>query len=312
MEKLRNILCVVSPAEESSTTLRRAITLADNSQAKLTIMELVAPVTSGTGMAAGEYFARRQRALRSFVAAQGSKAPVEYSVRSGTGFLEIIRQVLRGGHDLVVKLAESPLRMTRRFRSDDMQLLRQCPCPVLLTQPAVASNFRRILAAVDLESAASEPAEESIAAQIIELSTSLALSDFAELHFVHAWEAAGLIKVRAFTEETAAVADAHVDGIRAGRQKRLDAFRERVEGSLGPEGSKFLTPRYRLVQGSAAVVIPDLANELGVDLVIMGTVGRTGIPGFVIGNTAETILGDLGCSVLAVKPAGFVTAVTLQ
>jgi nucleotide-binding universal stress UspA family protein len=48
------------------------------------------------------------------------------------------------------------------------------------------------------------------------------------------------------------------------------------------------------------------------DLIIMGTVARTGIPGFLMGNTAETILNRIECSVLAIKPAGFVTPVTLE
>jgi len=43
----------------------------------------------------------------------------------------------------------------------------------------------------------------------------------------------------------------------------------------------------------------------------MGTVGRTGIPGLIMGNTAESILNNIGCSVLAVKPPGFVSPVTL-
>jgi len=38
-------------------------------------------------------------------------------------------------------------------------------------------------------------------------------------------------------------------------------------------------------------------------------VARTGIPGLVIGNTAERILNGLVCSVLTVKPDGFVTPV---
>ncbi len=46
------------------------------------------------------------------------------------------------------------------------------------------------------------------------------------------------------------------------------------------------------------------------DLIVMGTVGRVGIPGLLIGNTAERILGDMSCSVLAVKPQGFVAPVS--
>jgi nucleotide-binding universal stress UspA family protein len=55
-----------------------------------------------------------------------------------------------------------------------------------------------------------------------------------------------------------------------------------------------------------------LAQQLEVDLVVMGTVARTGIPGLIMGNTAEAILEQLDCSVLAIKPPGFVTPVSLQ
>jgi nucleotide-binding universal stress UspA family protein len=44
----------------------------------------------------------------------------------------------------------------------------------------------------------------------------------------------------------------------------------------------------------------------------MGTVARTGIPGFIMGNTAETILNQIDASVLAIKPPGFGTPVTLD
>ena len=45
---------------------------------------------------------------------------------------------------------------------------------------------------------------------------------------------------------------------------------------------------------------------------VAGTVARTGIPGLIMGNTAEAILEQLDCSVLAIKPPGFVTPVSLQ
>lgn len=43
----------------------------------------------------------------------------------------------------------------------------------------------------------------------------------------------------------------------------------------------------------------------------MGTVARTGIVGFLMGSTAEFVLRELRGSVVAVKPPGFVTPVTL-
>ncbi|MEX2133825.1 MAG: universal stress protein [Acidimicrobiia bacterium] len=64
------------------------------------------------------------------------------------------------------------------------------------------------------------------------------------------------------------------------------------------------------MQGTASKVFPKLADVLEVGLIVMGTVARTGISGLIMGNTAETILRSVRCSVLAVKPEGFVTPVT--
>ena len=50
----------------------------------------------------------------------------------------------------------------------------------------------------------------------------------------------------------------------------------------------------------------------GIDLVVMGSVGRSGLSGMLIGNTAERILRKLPCSVLVVKPDGFVSPVRLD
>ena len=69
--------------------------------------------------------------------------------------------------------------------------------------------------------------------------------------------------------------------------------------------------KVHLENGKAGDVIPALATKKRVGLVVMGTVGRTGIPGFFVGNTAEKVLGVVDTSVLAIKPEGFVTPVKL-
>jgi nucleotide-binding universal stress UspA family protein len=67
-----------------------------------------------------------------------------------------------------------------------------------------------------------------------------------------------------------------------------------------------------LLKGDAEALIPALAKRKGVELIVMGTVCRTGIAGFIIGNTAENILQQVDCSVLTVKPEGFVSPVKLR
>ena len=61
--------------------------------------------------------------------------------------------------------------------------------------------------------------------------------------------------------------------------------------------------------GNPRDVLPLYVEENQIDLISMGTVCRTGIKGFLIGNTAESILAEVQCSVLALKPDGFVSTV---
>ena len=52
-------------------------------------------------------------------------------------------------------------------------------------------------------------------------------------------------------------------------------------------------------------VILKCIREYHIDLLVLGTLGRAGVPGVMIGNTAERLLPEVTCSVLAVKPPGF-------
>ncbi|MFT5527465.1 MAG: hypothetical protein ACI9HK_005447, partial [Pirellulaceae bacterium] len=58
--------------------------------------------------------------------------------------------------------------------------------------------------------------------------------------------------------------------------------------------------------------ITRLAEELKIELLVMGTVCRSGVAGFFIGNTAERVLDQVNCSILAVKPSKFDTAVKVE
>lgn len=93
-----------------------------------------------------------------------------------------------------------------------------------------------------------------------------------------------------------------------GLKDPLDNVIQRV----GEDAVQFLGPHKHLIKGPPRNEVPGLAKSLQVDLVVMGTVARTGVPGFLIGNTAEAMPGQIDCPVLAVKPAGFVTPVTLD
>jgi nucleotide-binding universal stress UspA family protein len=55
--------------------------------------------------------------------------------------------------------------------------------------------------------------------------------------------------------------------------------------------------------------ITDVATTVDPGIVVMGTLARSGVAGLLMGNTAETTLGTLRSSIIAVKPDGFVSPV---
>ena len=95
---------------------------------------------------------------------------------------------------------------------------------------------------------------------------------------------------------------AYIEQVRRWHESSLDELMREVTSDLGSDTTEYPTPRIHLEKGAAEKKIPVLAKRIGIDLVVMGTVVRTGTPGFIIGNTAETILNQIDCSVLALKP----------
>ena len=325
MQRFKRILGVIDLAQSPSRVIERAVSLAQNNQASLSIVCVVPRITAGIGMPEGgpissqlqeAAVADARRQLEDAVAPFRSQVRIQTSVLAGIPFLEIIREVLRNEHDLVIKAPENPEWLERLFGSDDMHLLRKCPCPVWLVKASSSVSYKKILAAVDVDADHSDPdlaIRHRLNTQILEMSVSLALSDFAELHVAHAWQALGESAMRGpFLAQSAVEVDDYVRQVRDLHDKELSNLLNEVVGSRDVEARKFLDPRKHLIKGLPRKEIPALAKRLGVDLVVMGTVARTGVPGLFIGNTAEAILQQIECSVLAVKPAGFVTPVSLD
>jgi nucleotide-binding universal stress UspA family protein len=325
MKLFNSILYVVEePSAESDASVARAVSLAENSQARLTLLHVADEPRLGPfagSVTTNDFKARvREQAiaqLSTLIRGADKKLDVAIDVRFGAGFVEIVREVLRSGHDLVIKQVGKGGAHSFLFGGIDQHLLRQCPCPVWIMVGDTSANYQRILAAVDFdpweEGDGDDTVDGSLNRKILDIASMLAVTDFAQLHVVHAWEAIADNMIRVFGSELSdqEVAD-NRDRERREHQSRLDILNRRMQQHFGGETHRYLAPRFHLRKGAARDVVPAVASELKADLVIMGTVSRTGIPALLIGNTAEVILNNLECSVLAVKPAGFVTPVTID
>jgi len=325
MQRFKDILFIAASDSVGGAALECAATLAVNNQARLTVvrvieempleLKLVDRVLSADDLQA-EIVAKHRQRLEEQLVARNKDIEIEVRVLIGKPFLQIIREVLRNDHDLVVKMAESGRWLDRVFGSDDMHLLRKCPCPVWLVKSDSPKAYQRILAAVDVDDL--YPPEElntryQLNLQVLEIASSLALSEFAELHIVHAWRAIGEGEMPSgFIKSSEDEVVAYVEEVRQQHKQDLDELVDGIMSKLGRNTSGYLKPETHLLKGYAGEDIPVLAREVKADLVVMGTIARTGISGFIMGNTAETILNRLDCSVLAIKPPGFETPITLD
>jgi nucleotide-binding universal stress UspA family protein len=310
MKRFKKILYIGAGQDRPDAGFRRALELARTNGAALTLMDVV------EGSREPEFIrerygidlidllrGQRLEVLDAFVAAHIVEGvEVRTRVASGTPFMEIIRAVLRDGHDLVVKAAEEPAGTVRQlFGSTDLHLLRKCPCPVWIDRGSAAAPYRTILAAVD----PAEKGDDGLNRLILDLATTLAVREGAELNVVHAWQLVGENALR-----TGRVGISRVelrtllDGARSRRAELFDRL-------VRPYGLSVGGPGTYLVKGRPATAISETAASVGADLIVMGTVARTGIPGFFIGNTAEELIQTGRWPVLAVKPANFRSPVTL-
>ena len=319
MKRFKNILCVLARRGDQCQALARSVELAESNQASLRVVMVAEKVSLGMGMPEGGPISEQlqnaliedsEELINSSIGPYRERVEIDTCVLVGTSFLEVIREVQRSRHDLVVKTAENPDWLDRLFGSDDMHLLRKCPCPVWLLKPGVPGRFRNILAAVDVDDAYS-PNEHglrlSLNDQILQLATSLAVTEFAQLHIGHAWNTIGGDSLLGgIPRSLKAQLAPYIEQVRLHRKDNLDRLLQRLVSDVGPE---VLESQPHLVKGTPQEAIPALASAVQADLVIMGTVARTGIPGFIVGNTAEMILSQITCSVLAVKPPGFTSPV---
>jgi universal stress protein A len=77
-------------------------------------------------------------------------------------------------------------------------------------------------------------------------------------------------------------------------RKELETLRGRLAGKV---------PCQTMVRkGSAQIEIIDAAKELGCDLIILGSHGRTGVERLLMGSTVEKVVRRAGCPILIVRP----------
>jgi universal stress protein E len=318
MQPFRNILVGVDLTQYDRTTfqpssvarevVRQALWLGGKTSARLTFLSALnltkenlphleeadlRLLTNSAERNAGEIL----RGLVGQARARGIEA--ENKLALGRPWLEIIRQVIRGKHDLLLIGTRDRKGLGRMiFGSAAIKLVRRCPCPVWVAKPEPEPAQLNILVASDLT-----PVSEKALALAVRLSeihpATIHLLHVVDFPLDHIW--------------STGLPDAKEEAYRRDVRRRAE---QALQAQIDRAGARGLSPAVQIHLVDDPGGLPDegilgFIRKTPIDLLIMGTIGRSGISGVIIGNTAERILPELTCSLLAVKPAEFVCPVRL-
>lgn len=220
---------------------------------------------------------------------------VEIQIIVGKAWEEISKEVQRCGHDLVVVGTRKRSSTARAlFGSTCNKLQRVCPCAVWVVKPGEVRELREVLVASDLS---------DVGVRLTDAGVTVAKLLEAKLFVVHALE----FPFESYLH-TAGVSEQEVARYRQQmHQEAHDAIHAQLvqcDHRTVQQGVKV-----ELLEGSPDSVIPQFVDDHEIDLLIIGSHGRSGFTGLLLGNTSERLLPHVHCSVLVLKPADYVSPV---
>ena len=303
MKDLQKLLVVIDPTSDVQPALARAIELASPNNASITVFLSIfdfsyemTSILSGherEAMRQGVISQRQAWLEELLIGYTNEKVQIESEVIwHNRPFESIIQFAISGHFDIIVKGTHLHDKLKSViFTPTDWHLMRKAPVPVLLVKDHAWPVAGKILCAVNVGS--EDDDHQTLNGKIIDYAKALANQFDAQVHLVNGYPGTPVnlaIELPDF--------DAHTYGetIRMQHEQRISYLANSFDIS-----SDFC----HVKEGLPEDVIPDIARQIDAELVILGTVGRTGFSAALIGNTAEHVIDSINCDLLAIKPDGY-------
>jgi len=305
MEQYKNILVVIDPTTDDQKSLKRAIELSMRTQSVITaflsIFDFSYEMTTMLSSDEREdmrqsVVADRELWLKNIINELPHQGiSINYKVVwQNRPFEAIIEQVINKKYNLVIKATHQHDKLKSViFTPTDWHILRKCPCPVLLVKEHRWPENGNILAAINIGS--DEAEHQSLNNKITETANSFGQLLKGKVNLVNSYPGTPVniaIEIPEFD------ASEYNDSMLKHHQKAMLTHAQHYG---------IATENTFVEEGLPETVIESTSNELDAELVILGTIGRTGISAALIGNTAEHVIDKLSCDVLAIKPEGYVS-----
>lgn len=290
MSQIKSILVAIDFSDCSKAALAQAVLIADWNRAKLHALHVIEPlVVSNVAWSMhstesdAKDFARRHAHAKLTDWIQKAHGQAEVTVAVGAPIHEVLSKVRDVSADLLVAGARGSSAPIQGAGTLATQLARKAPLNVLLVSETGIVRFRKVVACVDFSPASGLAVEQ--AARVAD-------REGGEIDCLHVfsppwWK----LHYHAPTPEASPDFEKQYT---AALQGRLEEFVDQHEGF---NIRCFLFPWSSYGQG-----IAQFAKEIKADLVVLGRRGHTTLRYILMGSTAERLLRELPCSVLAVRP----------
>jgi universal stress protein E len=303
MPHFKNVLVVIDPTEDNQKAFSRALELAEKQPINITVFltiydfsyEMTTMLSNVERDQMRDAVIKERSDWLAELIEQSKRTYQEINTKvvwHNRPFESIIRTVIAGNFDLVIKSTHSHDHLRSViFTPTDWHLLRKCPCSVLLVKEHAWPENGRILAAV---AAGSNDNEHScLNDQIVSEATHMASLLKAQAHLINAYPPT---PVNISVELPEFDAGGYIDAVKKYHQETMGEIAKK---------HKIAENQCHVYEGMPEDVIPRAAKELDAELVVVGTIGRRGFSAALIGNTAEHVIDNLECDLLAIKHEDF-------
>jgi len=232
--------------------------------------------------------ARMQALIKSFAA---EDLGIRCETLLGDPSIAIIHAVQQEKHDLVLVGTRGQSMWEKLFiGSTAKRLIRKCPCAVWTVKAEHVAAPTKVMVATDFSEASRDAANVALG---------IARISGAEMHLLHVIDSKD-------------VPDNVIDLVSPGstlREHVNAAATARLEAFVTSLGSTDVPIVSHLSWGIPSQEVARMAEHLKIELLVLGTVGRSGVKGVLLGNTAERVLDTCHCSTLTIKPQGYVSPI---
>ncbi|HCH5588659.1 TPA: universal stress protein [Vibrio parahaemolyticus] len=221
-------------------------------------------------------------------------------VRIGIPFIEIIQCAREEESEYIVIDSHRSLKKHACQRgSTTLHLMRKSEIPIwsITNEP---HSSKKILAAVDLD----ERVSTTLSKKIVKSAYDLCKATNSELIVCHIWD----LESEGFLRKWSGYTDTDIaelkDRMQCERLNKIDS----LMGSVSKNDDS-IKVRTELIQGCAREILPLIVKQQSIDVTFLGSMSRTGIAGYLMGNKAEYWLNELDATVVTLKPDEFLSPI---